>query len=66
MWYEVRLLQVPDRERMTELWENNKLVDLKKDVNGINEELLRENETEYNRYNPLYISCSNRYYRNNY
>jgi hypothetical protein len=45
MWYKVRLLQMTERHRLPKLVENNKIVRVKKEMNGITEETLKENET---------------------
>jgi hypothetical protein len=39
MWYKVRLLRMSERQRMPKLIEKNKLMHLKKEINGIIEEL---------------------------
>jgi len=53
MWYKVRLLQVPGRQRLPKLREDNKLIHIKKEINGIIEELLKENETDTEDINHL-------------
>jgi hypothetical protein len=46
MWYKVRLLQMSERQRLPKLTENNKLTHIKKEINGIIEEHLKEDETD--------------------
>jgi len=53
MWHKVRLLQMSKRERLPKLQENNKLVKLKEEVNGIIEELLEEDELDITYINNL-------------
>jgi len=43
MWHTVRLLQTYERERLPKLRENSILIKLKEEINGITEELLKEN-----------------------
>jgi hypothetical protein len=45
MWL-VRLLHMSERQRLPKLTENNKLLNLKKEINGIIEEVLKEDETD--------------------
>jgi hypothetical protein len=45
-WLKVRLLQMPERERLPKLKENSKLIKLSKGINGIIEELLEENDLD--------------------
>jgi len=42
MWYNVRLIQMSERERLPKLKENSKLTKLKKEIYGITEELLED------------------------
>jgi hypothetical protein len=42
----MRLLQMTERQRLPKLVENNKIIRLTKEMNGIIEELLKENETD--------------------
>jgi 3-oxoacyl-[acyl-carrier-protein] synthase III len=42
----MRLLQMPEAQRMQKLKENVKLICIKKEVNGMIEELLKENGTD--------------------
>jgi hypothetical protein len=53
MWYKVRLLQIPERQRLQKLIENNKTIWLKKEINGTTEEHLKENETDITDLNHL-------------
>jgi hypothetical protein len=69
IWYKVRLLQIFERQRLPKLIENNKLIHLKKEINGIIEELSKEDKTDITDINHLYpypfsnnCCCSNSYY----
>jgi hypothetical protein len=53
MWHKVRLLQMSERQRLPNLIENNKIIRLKKEINGIIEEILKENETDITDLNRL-------------
>jgi len=44
MWYKVRLLQMSEREKLPKLKTNIKLIKLQEEINGVNEELLEEDE----------------------
>jgi hypothetical protein len=52
MWYKMRMLQMSERQRLPKLIEN-KLIHLKKEINGIIEELLKEDETDITDMNHL-------------
>ena len=51
--HKVRLLQVSERERLAKLKENTKLIKLKEEINGINEEILEEDESDVKNINNL-------------
>jgi hypothetical protein len=53
MWYKVRFLQISERQSLPKLIENNKIIRLKKEINGIIEEILKENETDITDLNRL-------------
>jgi hypothetical protein len=53
MWYKVRLLQMSERQRLPKVIENNKIIWLKKEMNGVIKELLKENETDITYINHL-------------
>jgi Skp family chaperone for outer membrane proteins len=42
MWHKVRLLQVSERERLPKLKTNSKLIKLQEEINGVIEELIKE------------------------
>jgi predicted PilT family ATPase len=44
---------MPERQRLPKLRDNNKLINFKTEINGINEELLKENETDITDVNHL-------------
>jgi len=46
MWYNMRLLQMSERERPPKLKVNRKLTKLKEEIYGITEELLEEDESD--------------------
>jgi hypothetical protein len=58
MWYKVRLLQMSERQRLPKLIENNKLIHLKKEINGITGELLKEDETDIKDINHLIYAAA--------
>jgi hypothetical protein len=58
MWYKVRLLQMSERQRLPKLVENNKIIRLKKELNGIIEELLKENENDVTDINHLIYTAA--------
>jgi hypothetical protein len=58
MWYKVRLLQMSERQRLPKLVENSKIIWLKKVMNGIIEELLKENETDMTDINHLIYAAA--------
>jgi hypothetical protein len=58
MWYKVRLLQMSERQRLPKLVENNKIIRLKKEMNGIIEELMKENETDITDLNHLIYAAA--------
>jgi hypothetical protein len=58
LWYKVRLLQISERQRLRKLIENNKLIHLKKEINGIIEELLKEDETDITDINLLIYAAA--------
>jgi hypothetical protein len=58
MWYKMRLLQMSESQRLPKLTENNKLIHLKKNKNGIIEELLKENETDVTDINHLIYAAA--------
>jgi hypothetical protein len=58
MWYKVRLLQMSERQRMPKLIGNNKIIRLKKETNGIIEELVKENETDITDLNHLIYAAA--------
>jgi hypothetical protein len=35
MWYKVKLLQISERQRLPKLVENNKIIRIKKEMNGV-------------------------------
>jgi predicted nucleic-acid-binding protein len=53
----VRLLQIPERERLPNLREN-KLIHLKKEINAIIEELLKENEIDIRPKDFIYAAAT--------
>jgi hypothetical protein len=53
MWYKVGLLQMSKRQRLPKLTESNKIIWLKKEMNGTTEEHLKENETDITDLNHL-------------
>jgi hypothetical protein len=58
MWYKLRLLQMSERQRLPKLVENNQIIWLKKVMNGITEELLKENETDITDLNHLIYAAA--------
>jgi hypothetical protein len=58
MWHKVRLLQMSERERLTKLKENSKLIKRKEDIIGITEKLLEENESNITDINKLIFAAS--------
>jgi hypothetical protein len=58
IWYKVRLLQMSERQRLPQLREKNKLIHLKKEINGITEELLKEDETDITDTNHLIYAAA--------
>ena len=44
MWHTVRLLQMCEREKLSKLTTNSKLIKLQKEINGVIEELLEEED----------------------
>ena len=46
MWHKVRLLQMCEREKLSKLTTNSKLIKLQEEINGVNEELLEEDEID--------------------
>jgi hypothetical protein len=58
MWYKVRLLQMSERQRLPKVIENNELIHLKKDINGIIEEFFKEDETDITDINHLIYSAA--------
>ena len=44
MWHKVRLLQISEDEKLPRLKSNSKLITLKEEINGVFEELLKEDE----------------------
>jgi len=44
MWHKVRLLQMCEREKLSKLKTNSKLIKLQEEINGVIEELLEEDE----------------------
>jgi hypothetical protein len=58
MWYKVRLSQMSDRQRLPKLVENSKIIWLKKEMNGIIEELLKENEIDIPDINHLIYAAA--------
>jgi hypothetical protein len=47
-----------ERQRLPKLIENNKLIHLKKEINGIIEGLLKEDETDITDINPLIYAAA--------
>jgi hypothetical protein len=58
MWYKVRLLQMYERQRLSKLIENSKLIHPKKEINGIIEEVLKEDETDITDINLLIYAAA--------
>jgi hypothetical protein len=58
MWYKVRLLQMSERQRLPKLIENNKLIHLRKEINEIVEERLKEDETDITDINLLIYAAA--------
>jgi hypothetical protein len=58
LWYKVRLLQMSERQRLPKQMENNKLIHLKKEINGIIEELWKEDETDITDINHLIYAAA--------
>jgi hypothetical protein len=58
MWYKVRLLRMSERQRLPTLVENSKIMWLKKEINGIIEELLKENEIDITDINHLIYAAA--------
>jgi hypothetical protein len=58
IWYKVKLLQMSERQRLPKLIENNKLIHLKKEINGIIDELLKEDETDITDINHLIYAAA--------
>jgi hypothetical protein len=58
MWYKARLLQMSARQRRPKLTENNELIHLQKEINGITEELLKEDETDITDINHLIYAAA--------
>jgi hypothetical protein len=54
----VRLVKVSERERLQKLKENNKLVKLKLEINGIIEEILEDNESDIKDINILIYAAA--------
>jgi len=46
MWHKVRLLQMCERKKLPKLATNSKLIKLRKEINGVTEELLEEDEMD--------------------
>jgi hypothetical protein len=58
MWYKVRLLQMSERQRLPKLVENRKIIWLKKEINSLIQELLKENEIEITDINHLIYAAA--------
>jgi hypothetical protein len=58
MLYKVKLFQMYERQRLPKLIENNKLIHLKNEINGIIEELLKEDETDITDMNHLIYAAA--------
>jgi hypothetical protein len=58
LWHKVKLLQMSEAERLPRLKEDNKLIKLKDEINGIIEELLEENESDLPEINNLVYSVA--------
>jgi len=59
MWHKVRLLQMSEREKLPKQKTNSKLIKLQEEINGVNEELLEEDEmiiTDINK--PIYAAAT--------
>ena len=44
MWHKVRLLQISEREKLLRLKTNSKFIKLQKEINGVIEEHIEEDE----------------------
>jgi rRNA pseudouridine-1189 N-methylase Emg1 (Nep1/Mra1 family) len=52
MWYKVRLLQMPERQRLPKQWKQY-IIHFNKETNGIIKELLKEKEIDITNNKPL-------------
>jgi hypothetical protein len=53
MWHKVRLLQISEKEKLPKLEKKSKLIKLQKEINGITEERLEEDEMDLTDTNNL-------------
>ena len=53
MWHKVRLLEMFEREKLSKLKTNSKLIKLQEEIEGVNEELLEEEEMDIRDINNL-------------
>ena len=58
MWHKVRLLQISEREKLPRLKTNSKLIKLQEEINGVNEELLEEDEMNITDINNLIYAAA--------
>jgi hypothetical protein len=58
MWHKVRLLQMSEREKLPKLKTNSKLIKLQEEINGVNEELLEEDEMNVTDINNLIYAAA--------
>jgi hypothetical protein len=58
MWHKVRLLQMSEREKLPKLKTNSKLIKLQEEINGVNEELLEEDEMDMTDINNLIYAAA--------
>ena len=58
MWHKVRLLQMPEREKLPKSKTNNKLIKLQEEIKGVIEELLEEDEMDITDINNLIYAAA--------
>ena len=58
MWHKVRLLKLCEREKLPNLTTKSKLIKLQEETNGVNEELLEEDEMNITDINNLIYSAA--------
>jgi hypothetical protein len=58
MWNKVRLLQMSERQSLPKLIENNKPIHLKKEINAIIEELLKDENDITDKNHLIYVAAT--------